>query len=193
MKIMSSRDYIPEVYIDSNKEVKAFVLRRATAMEKSQMIEMEMEDDMSGKSDLIGKKAIPFSVSDIAGNRFDLDDLKGKVIVLNFWFVECKPCVMEMPDLNKLVEKYKGSEVVFLGLAINEKPAIETFLKTTTFNYTIIPDAKAAIRSYNINAFPAHIVIDRNSTVSFSTTGLAPNTIETIDGIIKSLLVSGAQ
>jgi thiol-disulfide isomerase/thioredoxin len=94
---------------------------------------MQFEDSQQNSSDLIGKEAFPFSATDISGNNYSLDELKGKVIVINFWFVECKPCVMEMPELNKLVEKHKNKEVVFLGFANNDKPKIEKFLKTKSF------------------------------------------------------------
>lgn len=121
MKAMSSGDYFPEVYLDSNKEVKALVLKKATEHEKSQMVIKNTNSDMPEKIDLVGKQALPFSAKDINGKNYSLESLKGKVIVINFWFVECKPCVMEMPELNKLVEKYENKDVVFLGLAINEK------------------------------------------------------------------------
>ena len=67
---------------------------------------------MLGKSDLLGKPALPFSVTDINGNNYSLESLKGKVVVINFWFVECKLYIMEMPELNKIVEKYKNKDVV---------------------------------------------------------------------------------
>ena len=188
MKVMSSGDFIPEVFMDKNKEVKAFVLRKATALEKSQMI--EMDDNMSSRNDLQGKPAMSFQATDIFGNNYTLESLKGKVIVMNFWFVECKPCVIEMPELNKLVDKYKNSEVVFLGFATNDKSKIENFLKKTTYKYNIIPDAKEAVKSYNINAFPTHLVIDKNSTISFTAVGLGPNTIEDLDKNIESLILS---
>ena len=186
MKVMSSGDYFPKVYIDSNNEVKAFVLRKATELEKSKMI--KMDHSMISDNDLIGKKAFPFSETDINGNEYSLESLKGKVIVINFWFVECKPCVMEMPDLNNLVEKYMNEAVVFLGFAISDKKKIEKFLKSTTYNYHIIPNAQDAVNAYGVNSFPTHIVIDKNSTISFSANGLGPTTIDDLDKNIKSLL-----
>ena len=54
-----------------------------------------------------------FAAVDMNGNSYSLGILKGKVVVINFWFVECKPCVIEMPELNEIVEKYKSEEVVF--------------------------------------------------------------------------------
>ena len=144
--------------------------------------------DMPGKNDLVGKQALPFSVTDINGNNYSLESLKGKVIVINFWFVECKPCVMEMTELNKLVEKYKHKEVVFLGFAINEKEKIEQFLKKTNFNYNVVADAKGLVGSYGITSFPTHIVIDKNSNISFEVSGLGPTTIDDLDKIITTMV-----
>ncbi len=186
MKVMMSRDYIPDPFIDSNREVKAFVLRKATPLEKSQMI--EMDDNMQSKNDFIGKEALPFDVTDIFGKKYSLQNLKGKVIVINFWFVECKPCVMEMPELNELVEKYKDKEVVFLGFAMNDKRKIDTFLKTNTYKYNIIPDSKEEVQLYNVNSFPTHLVIDKNSIISYYVSGLGPTTIIDLDNTIDSLI-----
>ena len=188
MKVMSNGDYFPEVYIDSNKEVKAFVLRKATELEKSKMMRMETNSDMPEKSDLIGKQALPFSVTDINGKNYSLESLKGKVIVINFWFVECKPCVMEMPELNKLVEKYENKDVVFIGLAINEKDKIEKFLKTTQYKYNVVPAAKDVVGTYRVTSFPMHMVIDKNSIITFAVNGLGPTTIDDLDKMIDSLL-----
>ena len=186
VKTMMTGDFIPEPYIDGNKDVKAFVLRKATEQEKSQMI--EMQDNMQPKSELIGKAAFTFSVKDMAGNSYSLEKLKGKVIVINFWFVECKPCVMEMPELNELVEKYKGKDVVFLGFANNDKSKIENFLKTKTYKYNIIPDSRNVASIYGVNSFPTHLVIDKNSVISYYVSGLGPTTVTDLDKVIESLI-----
>ncbi len=186
IKTMMSGDYIPEPFIDSNKVVKAFVLRKATQEEKMQMV--EMHDDIENKNDLIGKTAFPFSVIDLFGNNFSLEKLKGKVIVINFWFIECKPCVMEMPELNQLVEKYKNKDVVFLGFANNEKTKIENFLKTKSYKYNIIANNNDLLKLYNVNSFPTHLVIDKNSVVSYYVSGLGPTTISDLDKIIELLI-----
>jgi thiol-disulfide isomerase/thioredoxin len=190
MKIMMSGDYIPEPYIDSNKVVKAFVFRKATELEKEQMKKMRssMQNSEQNKSELIGKKAFPFSVTDITGNKYTLEKLKGKVIVINFWFVECKPCVMEIPELNELVEKYKGKEVVFLGFATNDKSKIENFLKTKTYKYNIIADSKEVAELYRVNSYPTHIIIDMNSIISYYVTGLGPTTVNDLDKQIESII-----
>jgi peroxiredoxin len=186
MSIMMSGDYIPEPYIDSNKMVRVFVLRKATELEKKQMT--EMQNKMANPSHLVGKKAFDFNVTDILGNKYSLKELKGKVIVMNFWFVECKPCIMEIPELNKIVEKYRGKDVVFLGFATNDKQKVENFIKQKTFNYNIVPSTKNVADLYEVNFFPTHIVIDKNSTISYHVSGLTPTTIEDLDRTIESLL-----
>lgn len=188
MKVMSNGDYFPDIYIDSNKEVKAFVLRKATDLEKSKMVRMQTDAEMPRKSDLLGKPALPFSVTDINGNNYSLESLKGKVVVINFWFVECKPCVMEMPELNKLVEKFNNKDVVFLGFAMNEKDKIEQFLKKTKYKYNIIPGAKDVVSTYGVTSFPMHIVIDKNAIITFSVNGLGPTTIEDLEKAIGMVL-----
>jgi len=186
MKVMSTGDLIPDVFVDSNNDVKAFVLRKATDFEKSHMI--QMQDDAMSKKDMTGKPALPFSVTDINGKNYSLEGLKGKVIVINFWFVECKPCVMEMPELNKVVEKYKNKEVVFLGFAINEKEKIEKFLKTTTYKYNVVPSAQEVVQSYGVNSFPTHILIDKNGIIAYSASGLGETTIQDLDKVIENSL-----
>jgi hypothetical protein len=106
MEAMMSGNYTPDFYMDKNKEIKVVVLRTATEDEKKMMKKMQAQ--RSGKSELIGTDASNFSVTDINGNEYSLNSLKGKIIVMNFWFVECKPCAMEMPELNELVKNYKN-------------------------------------------------------------------------------------
>src|SRR4051812_43635177 len=56
-----------------------------------------------------------FSLTSLEGERFDLAALRGKVVVLNFWFTGCAPCVAEFGKLNGLVNKFKNKEVVFIA------------------------------------------------------------------------------
>ena len=129
-----------------------------------------------------------FAAVDMNGNSYSLGILKGKVVVINFWFVECKPCVIEMPELNEIVEKYKSEEVVFLVFAMNEKSKIVSFLKKHVFDYTILPDSGAVIGDYKIKSYPAHIILDQNSKIAFSKRGLSNSTASEIDEAIEGLI-----
>ncbi len=185
-KAMMSANFIPEPYVDNDKVVKLFLLRIASEQEKSQMIQYQEEGSLN--NEFIGKPALPFSVTDLLGNAYSIDKLKGKLIVIYFWFVECKPCIMEMPDLNKLVEKYKNANVVFLGFANSNKDKVQRFLKASPFHYHIICDAQDVAAKYKIVSYPTHMIIDKNLNVAYASSGLNPTTISDIDKMIEGLI-----
>ena len=137
---------------------------------------------------MIGQEAKNFEVTDLSGNSYTLENLKGKVVVLNFWFVECRPCIMEMPELNKLTEKFNHPEVVFLGLATNDENKIRNFLKTREFKYNLVPNTKAIADTYQVFGFPTHVIIDPTGKITFYVTGLGPTTMSDLEKGIESLL-----
>jgi peroxiredoxin len=188
MKAMMSGEYVPEPYLNKKGDIKVFVLRKAGEEEKKQMLKMRQGMMEPEKNEMEGKEAAKFSVIDINGKTFSLEELKGKVIVLNFWFIECKPCVMEMPELNKLVEKYKGKEVVFIGFATSDKAKLQKFLKSNSFSYNVIPDTQEIADNYGVKFFPTHVVIDKGSVIRYYTTGLSPTTMTDLEKSIEMLL-----
>lgn len=130
----------------------------------------------------IEKRAAPaFNVISLEGKRFNSADLKGKIIVLNLWFINCPFCVEEIKLLNRIVDEYKDNrEVVFIGMATNDKPRLENFLKKNPFKYNVVPSAMMQILSFGkpnargeINMpFPVHLVIDREGKIVVDTSGL---------------------
>ena len=193
-EVLMSTEYVVDFYVDENKKIKAGTLRMATEEEKQAMEAMvvDAESAMAAQMGDMGnnfspKPAIPFSVKDIKGNKYSLNSLKGKVIVMNFWFIGCKPCLQEIPELNELVEKYHGKEVVFLGFALDKKSRLETFLKKKPFNYNIIPGSKID-SSYEVYGYPTHVVINQNSEIVWRTSGLSSITVSMLDNTIEGLI-----
>lgn len=105
--------------------------------------------------------AAKFTATALDGKTYDSAALKGKVIVLNFWFIGCGPCRVEMPGLNELIKEYKGKDVVFLAFATDEENDLREFLKSRPFDYQIVPKAFAVNKAFNVSSWPAHILIDR--------------------------------
>jgi len=125
-----------------------------------------------------GKKPLGFSGKDINGNKYKLKDLEGKVVVLNFWFVACGPCRIEIPELNKLADEYKdSSNVVFLAVALDPTREVEKFLEKTPFHYNIISDGRYISSIYRITGYPTHAVIDKTGKVIFHSTGYGVATL----------------
>lgn len=165
--IMSSGNFIPVIFGDDKFKAKALVFRNATKEEKEQMRNaMSMNDPNA--SFVAGEKAKYFKATDINGEIIDLKNLRGKVVVLNFWFTDCQPCVAEMPELNKLVAKY--NDVAFLAITFDSKGKLERFFKTHKFDYTIISNNNI-INDYKVRGFPLNILIDQNGEIVFKKTG----------------------
>ncbi|MGJ5641480.1 TlpA family protein disulfide reductase [Formosa sp. S-31] len=124
----------------------------------------------------VGKPAVDFNLTDMDGKKVSLSELKGKVVVLNFWFTLCKPCVKEMPELNELTEKYKNDkDVVFLGITFNNTEDVKKFMSDHEFNYRIIPNAAELVSGYNMSIFPHNAIIDKNGIIKYFTGGYKEN------------------
>lgn len=124
-----------------------------------------------------GALAIPFAVNDIDGNRLTLADLRGKVVAINFWFADCLPCQMEMPDLNEMVAEFQDEDVVFIGMALDSKERLNQFLKDNPFLYQVVPGCKDIVTAYGISTSPGHVVIGKDSKVKYTSQGLTSETV----------------
>ena len=115
---------------------------------------------------------IDFTATDMAGKKVSLTELRGKVVVLNLWFINCPNCLGEIEALNEIVKDYRSNkEVVFLAPAASPKQELEAFLKKYPFDYQVLPDSIMMIlmkfgspdSNGEINVpFPMHYVLDRN-------------------------------
>jgi peroxiredoxin len=137
---------------------------------------------------ITGSTIQSFTERDINGNRFDLKALRGKIVVLNFWFINCGPCRQEIPELNELVDSFSKKDVVFLGIALDGRSDLYEFLKTYPFRYAIIPDGRSVADQYGIGSYPTHVILDTNGKVVFHTVGFTMNTIAWMENIIRSLV-----
>lgn len=112
----------------------------------------------------IGTEFPDFSFNDIEGNHFSKKGLKGKTIIFKTWFINCKPCIEEFPELNDLVQRFATNEdVVFISLALDSQTELTKFLSTKPFEYIVIPDQQLFIKDeLQTNKFPTHIIVDKN-------------------------------
>ena len=125
---------------------------------------------------LLGKQLPAFQLTSASGVTYNSEQLKGKLVVMNLWFIACKPCIIEMPELNRLVEQYsKDTNIVFLAPALDKTAAIQEFLKEKEFRYTILPDARPFImQDLGVNGYPTHLIADASGKIIYHTTGFNP-------------------
>ncbi|PWV56965.1 peroxiredoxin [Chitinophaga sp. S165] len=135
----------------------------------------------------LNKPAPDFKLYDLNGKLYDTEFLKGKIVVLNFWFVACKPCINEMPVLNAIKKKHDPEKIVFLALSLDNKSTINTFLKEHEFDYNILPDAAPVAEKYGLFAYPASVVIDSRGIVRFMQVG-GPNIDKNLSNAIDAVL-----
>ena len=183
----SSGELTLEPYCNDKKEVKAFVFRKLTEEEKKMMggmMKMPV-DEMTSE-----EKAHPIEgvLTDMKGNTIKISDLKGKVVVINFWFIACKPCTMEIPELNHIVAEYAGKDVVFLGVALDELKDLKKFLKQKPFDYQICPKSDQFANDMKVMSYPTHFVIGRDGVLQFKTSGYSPATIPTLKEAINAAI-----
>ena len=121
---------------------------------------------------LVGCEAPLAPVTTIDGEQLSLADLHGRVVVLNFWFTTCPPCLSELPALNRLVDTFAGEDVVFLAFGRDDETAIRSFLEQHPFRYRQVADARAFNELFCVVAgFPMNMIIDREGKVRYISTG----------------------
>ncbi len=136
-----------------------------------------------------GRRPAPdVTLKTLDGREVRLSDLKGRVVVLNFWFVNCAPCRAEMPDLNKLVDSHRGQNVVFLGVATDKADAIRDFLKKFPFKYEIVPEGTATADAFGVAVYPTHILIDKAGNVAHFLVGGGAGRPEQLATLIAALM-----
>jgi peroxiredoxin len=108
------------------------------------------------------------SVETLDGQTVTTEDLKGKVIVLNFWFIGCPACMYEMPKLNEMATKFAGNDsVVFLAMTTDPEHQVKKFLSREKFDYRIAAAAGPAMKSFGFSGFPKNIVISKDGTIVY--------------------------
>ncbi len=179
--------------------VKSYTLGSKTAKDSALAVYKRIRGSDSGfaaflkqKSDSIAalsrKPAPTFIAKGLDGKTYDIAKLKGKAVVLNFWFVGCAPCRQEIPSLNTLVKEFAKKDVVFLALALDDERDLKAFLKKSPFTYTIVPKASEVSQKYSVEAFPIHVVIDRNGMVVGRLNGATETRHEDLRPLIQRAL-----
>ena len=114
---------------------------------------------------LVGNTAPDFTVQD-ADRKVTLHDLRGKIVVLNFWATWCPPCVEEMPSLVRLQSNLKDRVVVLAVSVDDDERSYRTFLKKNNVDLLTVRDPQQKSNElYGTFKFPETYIIDRQGVV----------------------------
>lgn len=131
-----------------------------------------------------GQTAPDFEFLNLNGEKIKLSELKGKVVIINFFFTACAPCVREIPFLNSLVEKYGNENIKFISISRwEDAEQLKPFLAKNPIKFDIIPsvfkDGKSEMQlfaenTYHVMLYPSLLILDKNGVVTHTQVGYVP-------------------
>ncbi len=102
-----------------------------------------------------------FTLADLEGNKWTLKELRGKVVLVNFWATWCPPCRKEMPDLEALSNEFKDQGLVVLGISDEDGNKVKSFVAEHNYTYPILLDPGRKVNElYQVNGIPKTFVYD---------------------------------
>jgi peroxiredoxin/outer membrane lipoprotein-sorting protein len=118
-------------------------------------------------TNLVGRAAPNFTLKDLQGKETALGNLKGQVVVLDFWATWCQPCVRSLPELEKFQKQVAGKDVQIFAVNLQEDRAkVEAFLKAHQLNLPVLLDPEGSMADkYHITAIPETVVIGKDGVV----------------------------
>lgn len=116
-----------------------------------------------------------FNVVDLNGTPFTTDNTREKILILECWYVDSKPCIQEFPELNELYDKYEAYEdVIFLSFAFDNANKLRKFLTKNEFRYPVIADQKSYLEDQlEVKQYPTHLIVDEYGNIEKMVTSVA--------------------
>lgn len=150
--------------------------------------------DQEGKSDKVAIatliKSMPqWDLHDLEGNKVTSEFLKGNIVLINFWSIDCEPCLAEVSVLKDLQAKYadKGFKIVAIVLDVREDDDLEGFVKGEKINYIVLRgDADVVDKFAHVKEVPESFLFDRNGDLIYYNLGKLDET--QVNALIESSL-----
>ena len=140
----------------------------------------------------VSKASHDFTLKSNQGKNIRLSDLRGQVVMLNFWASWCGPCRQEMPLLDQLYQRYNPAGFTLLGVNVEADPAeAETLLKEAPVSFPVLFDTASKVsEAYKVDAMPSSVLIDCNGKVSYVHRGYKPGDEREYQKRVKDLIKS---
>lgn len=125
------------------------------------------------ESAAVGSAAPDFELQTLSGEKVRLSDLRGKIVLINFWATWCEPCKIEMPFFEKLYQK-NGSQLEILAVNFDEpQQKVQQFAEEFGLSFPILLDPGAEVQNlYRVRGYPTTFIVDEEGMTSFHHIGL---------------------
>jgi len=135
-----------------------------------------------------------FELENIAGGKTKAADLKGKVLVLDFWATWCEPCIMEIPKFNKMADEFKGKNVQVVGITVESPHAdIKPKVEETGMKYTVLVGNDSVVDVFGwLSGCPTTFVVTQDWKIYKKYMGALPDKDARIKKDIEKLLADQA-
>ena len=143
----------------------------------------------------VGDVAPDFEVTDFAGKKVSLADLRGQVVFLNFWATWCPPCVEEMQSISNLAQSYQGKGLRVVAVNVDASPAanIQQWVEKRKLGMEVLLDPNATIaRRFGTFKFPETYLLDRNGKIQAKFVGPHEWNQPPFDAMLAALVGLGA-
>jgi peroxiredoxin len=139
---------------------------------------IESESKMIAKMEerrtcVIGLKFPSFEATAVDGKTYTLDNLKGKIVLINLWFIGCAPCVAEIPIFNELQNEFRNKDFVILSFGLDDAKSINDFVKNRSVNFPAFSNSRDLITNKFKMSFgyPTNIFLDKEGRIIDFKTG----------------------
>jgi peroxiredoxin len=139
----------------------------------------------------VGQQMPAFTVSTLEGTKVSIGDLKGKVVLVNFWATWCPPCLVEMPRLEKEVwQKYKSSDFQMVAIAREQtEEEVAAFRREHRFSFPLATDPEREVFSlFGTGGIPRSYVIAADGKIVFQSVGYDPKEFDEMKKLIQKEL-----
>lgn len=137
------------------------------------------------------KEAPDFTLPTLDGGAISLSELKGKVVLLDFWATWCGPCRRSTPIIVSIYNKYHKEGFVALGINLdreNDLDKVNQYAKENDIDYPILINAFNVAEIYKVTGIPRFVLIDKEGRIATEIEGLIPDLKGKLEWYIEALL-----